>query len=80
MRVTITKPHDIVTARNAAGTPTACVAYTPTNEPITVKREHGEELVAAGAAVEIAEPAKRKPAEPIFGKGDEEHLPSCNGD
>lgn len=63
MRVTITKPHDIVTKRNAAGTPLATVAYTPAVN-LTVKREHGEDLVRVGAAVEVAESAKRKPAEP----------------
>lgn len=63
MRVTITKPHDIIVLRSKAGTPMSTVAYTPTSEPITVRREHGEELVRVGAAVEIAEAAKRKPAE-----------------
>lgn len=58
MRVTITKPHDIVTKRNAAGTPLATVAYTPAVN-LTVKREHGEAMVKAGAATEVKEPAKR---------------------
>lgn len=64
MRVTITKPHDIVIKRNAAGSPLSTVAYKPTTEPITVKRDHGEELVAAGAAVEVVERAKR-PSAPV---------------
>lgn len=64
MRVTITKPHDIVIKRNASGAPLSTVAYKPTTEPITVKRDHGEELVAAGAAVEVVERAKR-PAAPV---------------
>lgn len=68
MRVTITKPHDIIVLRSKAGTPMSTVAYTPTTEPVTVKREHGEEMVSAGAAVEVKEPAKRKPVE----NGDEE--------
>lgn len=66
MRVIIEKPYDVVTKRNAAGTPLASVAYNPTEEPITVKREHGLELVRAGAAKEVREPAKR-PAEPDNG-------------
>ena len=59
MRVTITKPHDIVTKRNASGASLSTVAYKPTTDPITVKRDHGEELIAAGAAVEVVERAKR---------------------
>ena len=80
MRVIIHKKHDIVVARSPAGSPLATVAYKLNAEPLTVKREHGEALVAAGAATEVKEPARRKLAEPVFGKGDEEALPSCDGD
>lgn len=62
MRVTIHKPHDVVTLRKKNGTPRAMVSYTPHKDPITVKREHGEELVAAGAATEVKEPAKKPDA------------------
>lgn len=71
MRVTITKPYDIVIKRNASGAPLSTVAYQPTNEPITVKRDHGEELVAAGAAVEVVERARRKPEEARDGSDDD---------
>lgn len=59
MRVIIKKPFDYVTKRNASGSPLATVAYKPNAEPMTVKREHGEVMVKAGAATEVKEPAKR---------------------
>lgn len=59
MRVIIKKPFDYVTKRNTSGSPLATVAYKPNAEPLTVKREHGEAMVKAGAATEVKEPAKR---------------------
>lgn len=59
MRVIIKKPFDYVTKRNTSGSPLATVAYKPNAEPLTVKREHGEAMVRAGAATEVKEPAKR---------------------
>ena len=59
MRVIIKKPFDYVTKRNSSGSPLATVAYKPNAEPLTVKREHGEAMVKAGAATEVKEPAKR---------------------
>lgn len=59
MRVIIKKPFDYVTKRNSSGSPLATVAYKPNAEPLTVKREHGEAMVRAGAATEVKEPAKR---------------------
>lgn len=59
MRVIIKKPFDYVTKRNTSGSPLATVAYKPNPDPLTVKREHGEAMVRAGAATEVKEPAKR---------------------
>lgn len=59
MRVIIEKPFDYVTKRNSSGSPLATVAYRPNAEPLTVKREHGEAMVMAGAATEVKESAKR---------------------
>lgn len=59
MRVIIKKPFDYVTKRNTSGSPLATVAYRPNPDPLTVKREHGEAMVKAGAATEVKEPAKR---------------------
>lgn len=64
MRVLITKPHTIVTLRNKRGTPRAMISFAPSDGPITVKREHGEELISAKAATEVTEPASRAPHEP----------------
>lgn len=61
MRIIIKKPFDYVTKRNTSGSPLATVAYKPNAEPLTVKREHGEAMVKAGAATEVKEPAKRAP-------------------
>ena len=60
MRVKFNSAFDHVTLRSKSGTPRATVAYQQGDEPITVPREHGDAAVAAGAAVEIKEPAKRK--------------------
>lgn len=59
MRVIIQKPFDYVMKRNSSGSPLATVAYKPSAEPLTVKREHGEAMVKAGAATEVKGPAKR---------------------
>lgn len=59
MRVIIKKPFDYVMKRNSSGSPLATVAYKPNLEPLTVKREHGEAMVRAGAATEVKSPAKR---------------------
>lgn len=58
MRVKFTSPFDYVTLRTKQGTPRATVAYKASDEPQTVKREHGEAAVKAGKAVEVDEPAK----------------------
>lgn len=59
MRVKFTAPFDYVTLRTKSGTPRATVAYGVSDEPQTVKREHGEAAVKAGKAVEVDEPAVR---------------------
>ena len=60
MRVKFLDRFDYVTLRSANGTPRATVAYTPTDEPMTVPRAHGDAAVAAGKAVEVDEPAARE--------------------
>lgn len=62
MRVKFTSPFDYVTLRTKSGTPRATISYKPGDEPITVKREHGEAAVLAGKAVEVQEPAVRDEA------------------
>lgn len=59
MRVKFTAPFDYVTLRTRSGTPRATIAYGASDEPQTVKREHGEAAVLAGKAVEVDEPAVR---------------------
>lgn len=59
MRVKFTSAFDYVTLRTKSGTPRATVAYGVSDEPQTVKREHGEAAIAAGKAVEVDEPAVR---------------------
>lgn len=64
MRVIFTENFDYVTLRAVNGKPRAMVAYKADPEPQTVKREHGEAAVKAGAATEVKEPAKRAAPEP----------------
>lgn len=59
MRIKVTKPYDLHINVNDKGRPLATVAFTPSDEPITVKREWGEALIAAKAGVEVKESAKR---------------------
>ena len=59
MRVKFTAPFDYVTLRTKSGTPRATIAYGASDEPQTVKREHGEAAVEAGKATEVKEPHKR---------------------
>lgn len=59
MRVVFTDKFDFVTLRAKNGRPRAMVSYSPDKEPQTVKREHGEAAVEAGAAKEVKEPAVR---------------------
>ena len=59
MRVKFTAPFDYVTLRTKSGTPRATIAYGASDEPQTVKREHGEAAVKAGKAIEVDEPATR---------------------
>lgn len=60
MRIKVTKAHDLVIKETKNGRPLATVSFVPSDEPITTKREWGEELVKVGAAIEVKEPAKRK--------------------
>ena len=57
MRVKFTDRFDFVIHRSKTGTPLQTAAYSPSDEPITVKREHGEAAVEAGVAVEITDGA-----------------------
>lgn len=59
MRIKVTKPYDLHINTNEKGRPLATVAFTPSDEPVTVKREWGEALIAAKAGVEVKEPVKR---------------------
>lgn len=57
MRVKFHDKFDFVIHRSKSGTPLQTAAYSPSDEPITVKREHGEAAVEAGVAVEITDGA-----------------------
>ena len=59
MRVKFTDRFDFVIHRSKTGTPLQTAAYKASDEPVTVKREHGEAAVAAGVAVEVDEVAVR---------------------
>lgn len=60
MRIKITKQHDINIEVTDKGRILSTISFQPCDEPVTVKREWGEELVKVGAAIEVKEPAKRK--------------------
>lgn len=62
MRVIFSDDFDYVTLRTANGKPRAMVAYKASPEPVTVKNDHGEAAIKAGAATEVKEPAKRASA------------------
>lgn len=64
MRIKVTKDYDLHIVVSKSGTPRATVAFKASDEPITVKREWGEKLVADGAAVEVKETAKRPQNDP----------------
>ena len=57
MRVKFTAPFNYVIHRSKSGTPLQTAAYSASDEPITVKRDHGEAAVAAGVAVEVTDGA-----------------------
>lgn len=57
MRVRFLSPFNYVIHRNKSGTPLQTASYSASDEPITVKRDHGEAAVLAGKAVEVDEPA-----------------------
>jgi len=57
MRIKFNDKFDYVIHRSKSGTPLQTAAYSASDEPITVKREHGEAAVAAGVATEIADGA-----------------------
>jgi hypothetical protein len=57
MRVKFTDNFDYVIHRSKSGTPLQTAAYKASDDPITVKRDHGEAAVLAGAAVEVMDGA-----------------------
>ena len=59
MRIKVTKPYDLHINVNDKGRPLATVSFSPSDDPITVKREWGDVVVKSGAAVEVKETVKR---------------------